>query len=319
MTTGPGPSGRARQHPRDVQAWLRSGPSAEELRIEFPHEWASVRSAIVDILERQDYDALRTMALAVARPGGSQRRRARSPAEQQQLIRAHIERQLAQQALADVRIALATGVTEGKVRFNRYNGWILQRLLFAHDLERKPVSMFWFRFWWPLLPQRRILMTLVAPKGIYCFYSRRLIKRLAELIGDRPCLEVAAGDGTLSRFLRDAGVTITATDNHSWSDRVEVKAEVLRQDARVALRVHEPAVVICSWPPAGNSFEQAVFQTPSVEMYIVISTHHEWSSGNWNAYRQQRTFERTEDPELSRLALPPELEPIVLVFRRRSA
>ena len=64
--------------------------------------------------------------------------------------------------------------------------------------------MFWFKTLWPLLWQRRYLMPLVARKGIYCFYSARLVDRLAALIGDRPALEIAAGDGTLSRFLRDA-------------------------------------------------------------------------------------------------------------------
>ena len=53
------------------------------------------------------------------------------------------------------------------------NGFVAQRLLFARGLERKPVSMRRFRLIWPLLWQRRRLMPLVQPKGIYCFYSRR--------------------------------------------------------------------------------------------------------------------------------------------------
>jgi hypothetical protein len=36
------------------------------------------------------------------------------------------------------------------------------------------------------------------------------------LIGERECLEIAAGDGTLARFLEAEGVRITATDDHSW-------------------------------------------------------------------------------------------------------
>jgi hypothetical protein len=159
-------------------------------------------------------------------------------------------------------------------------------------------------------------MTLVGPQGIYCFYSRELVSRLAELIGDRRCLEIAAGDGCLSRFLAERGVEIVATDDHSWSDRVRYPETVIRQDARTALRVHQPQVVICSWPPAGNPFEREVFRTRSVELYIVITSRHDWAAGNWNAYRHQRDFDFCDDPALSRLVLPPELDSAVLIFRR---
>jgi 2-polyprenyl-3-methyl-5-hydroxy-6-metoxy-1,4-benzoquinol methylase len=47
-------------------------------------------------------------------------------------------------------------------------------------------------------------------------YSRRLVEELSALIGERECLEIAAGDGTLARFLEAEGVRITATDDHSW-------------------------------------------------------------------------------------------------------
>ena len=60
-------------------------------------------------------------------------------------------------------------------------------------------------------------MPLVEPRGIYCFYSGALVARLAALIGARSCVEIAAGDGTLSRFLRDAGVDVVATDDASWT------------------------------------------------------------------------------------------------------
>ncbi|MFN0028087.1 MAG: SAM-dependent methyltransferase [Acidimicrobiales bacterium] len=219
-------------------------------------------------------------------------------------------------ALAQARFSLATGVTDGPVRFNRFNGSILQRLLFAQDLERKAVSGFWFRLWWPLLSQRRFLMALVQPKGIYCFYSKQLIDGLAELIGTSSCLEIAAGDGTLTRLLRDHGVAATATDDYSWEDRVAFNDSVIRQDASAALRSRQPATVIWSWPPAANRFERDVFNTQSVQLYIVISTRHEFSSGDWATYRRQQGFEFEEVPALSRLVLPPELDPAVYVFRR---
>jgi hypothetical protein len=225
---------------------------------------------------------------------------------------------MAAAAMKKLTLAAATGVTKGRVRFNLINGWLGQKLLFAHDLERKPVSLLWFRLIWPLVWQRRRLMPLVQPKGIYCFYSRRLIRELAGLIDGRPCLEIAAGDGTLSRFLADEGVQITATDDHSWDRNVTYPAAVERQDASTALRTHEPQVVICSWPPPANAFERDVFTTRSVQLYIVINAGLELGSGDWDGYRRQTAFDLVEEPALSRLVLPPELEAVVHVFRRRA-
>jgi hypothetical protein len=93
---------------------------------------------------------------------------------------------------------------------------------------------------------------------------------------------------------------------------------VLCQDARTALRLHRPRVVICSWPPAGNDFEQHVFTTAEVEQYIMIGSRHQASTGNWAAYRNQTGFAFAEDPDLSRLVLPPEVDHAVYVFTRRS-
>ena len=136
--------------------------------------------------------------------------------------------------------AAATGVIHGTLRFGRINGWIMQRLLFRDGLQRKPAPLLTVRLIWPLLTQRRGLMTLVMPHGIhcfytatastpllllrrYCFYTARLIHRLARLIGKRSCVEIAAGDGTLFRFLRAMGVDITATDDYSWTGQVDYK------------------------------------------------------------------------------------------------
>ena len=298
-----------------VQQWLGKNPSLDELQARFPLIWEPVAHNIADALSRQDYDALTAMTVAASQPGS--RKRPRSKQDYDALVQGEVRRRMTTAALAQARFSLATGVADGPVRFNWFNGTVLQRLLFAHDLERKPVSRFWFRLFWPLLSQRRFLMALVQPKGIYCFYSKQLISGLAELIGTSPCLEIAAGDGTLSRLLTEHGTKVTATDDYSWKDRVQFNDAVLRQEATTALRVHQPEVVICSWPPAANRFERAVFTTRSVQLYVVISTRHEFSSGDWATYRKQYGFDFEEVPALSRLVLPPELDPAVYVFRRK--
>ena len=291
--------------PRDARAWLQQRPSLTELRNAYPDEWETVQRELAEVIGRNDLEALKAYAVGLSA----------SPAAD---LRAQVRRQLAAEALKQLCLSAATGVSSGKVRFNLVNGWLAQQLLFEHDLERKPVSLFWFRLIWPLLWQRRLLLPLVQPKGIYCFYSRPLIRELAALIGARSCLEIAAGDGTLSSFLAAAGANVTATDDYSWQHSVNFPASVLRQDAKAALRAHRPEVVICSWPPAGNAFEQAVFRTSSVQLYVAINSGLEVGSGNRAAYAQQTEFELTEEPALSRLVLPPELGAVVHVFRRRT-
>ena len=299
---------------KDVRVWLRGNPSADELREAFPDEWAIVDRALSKVVERMDMDELASFATTITRSvpkGGSGGRDAALTAE--------IRRQIALRMLHRLNLSLATGVASGRLRFNLVNGWIVQRLFFTKGLTRKPVSMFWYRAVWPRLPQRRYLLPLVGPKGIYCFYSRPLIDGLRDLIGDRSAVEIAAGDGTLSRFLHDAGVDIVPTDDYSWSGRVEYDERVVKQDAVAAVRTRQPQVVICSWPPAGNPFEREVFKTRSVEMYIVIGSRHEGAAGNWATYRGQKAFDIEEDERLSGLVLPFDLDSAVFVFRRRTS
>jgi hypothetical protein len=268
--------------------------SLQELQGAYPRDWAAVQLELAVLIPRGDRGELLRYVSSLR----------------------GIRHDMAVAAVKQLSVAAITGVNDGRVRFNLLNGKVAQRLLFdGGGFVRKPVSRFWFRLVWPLLWQRRFLMPLVASKGIYCFYSRPLIKALADLIGDRSCVEIAAGDGTLSRFLEDAGVRVTATDNHSWSD-VQFPDSVIREDAEVSLRTRGGQVGQCSWPPANNRFERAVFKPGSAETYIVIGSRHQFASGNWASYREQTTFTYAEAPELSKLVLPPELEAAVYVFTR---
>ena len=156
-------------------------------------------------------------------------------------------------------------------------------------------------------------------EGHLLLYTRQFLDALAKLIDGRPCLEIAAGDGTLSRFLSNRGIDVTATDDHSWARSIDYPASVVRQDAVAALHRHRPQVVICSLPPPGNPFEEHVFSTPSVELYVVVADADDANAGNWDAYRRQHDFDFAVDQRLSRLVLPPEIDPAVVVFRRRAS
>ena len=304
------------RRPDEVRRWLEGRPSLPELREAYPEEWRVVQRELSEVVPSGDLDGLVAYVQQLsASPAAMSRRERRQVRGLDPALAQEVRRQMAAAAIRQLSLSAATGVREGRVRFNLVNGLLAQRLLFERGLRRKPVSMTAFRLLWPLLWQRRLLMPLVSSKGIYCFYSKPLIGRLAALIGDRPALEIAAGDGTLSHFLRDAGAEVTATDDRSWR-QIDFPDDVIKQDAAAAVRDREPAVVLCSWPPAGNEFERAVFGTASVELYVVIGSRHGFATGDWDSYEGQTGFELTTDEELSRLVLPPELEAAVYVFRR---
>jgi hypothetical protein len=296
---------------------LQRRPSTQEMHAAFPEEWSAMEKELEAALAERDPARLHRLLQphAISVKGGA--RRNINKMEKKEMVRASVRQRMATLAIERYSLAIATGKTSGKVRFNLFNGWLAQQLLFQRGFERKPVSLGWFKLLWPLVWQKSLLMPLVERKGIYCFYSRPFVQQLAALLAGRSCLEIGAGDGTLTRFLRDRGVTITATDDYSWQDRIAYPASVVQMDATAALRHHSPEVVLCSWPPARNSFEREVFRTRSVALYVAIVSVHRFASGNWEEYEAQQDFVMECRPDLSRLLLPPELGCEVLLFRRR--
>lgn len=309
------------ESPDNILKWLQTKPTLDELGTKFPELQDTVRQELAEIVANGTSAGLPAYLKRMAQTERQLEKKlqgSRGDAKAAAALALQAVRtRMAHLAVKQHLVSEATGITKGKVRFNMLNGYLAQKLLFAEDLVRKPASLFWFRLVWPLVWQRRLLMPLVQPKGIYCFYSQRLVKELAGMIGTRTCLEIAAGDGTLTRFLADGGVNISACDDHSWKHDIAYPEFVVKQDAQQALREHAPEVVLCSWPPAKNTFERQVFRTGSVQMYIVIGSHHRFAAGNWEDYQLQSAFDFEEDERLSRLVLPPELDAAVYVFRRR--
>jgi len=298
------------------------GSTLDALRERHPEDWERVSEALLAALATGRPERLGAWLRGVRAEAELWRGRLRSSGGNAQVAAGALpplaRERMARLALEKTAVALAAREASGPVRFGLWSGLLVQRLLFARGLERKPASMRAFRLVWPLVTQRRLLMPLVQPRGIYCFYSRELVRALARLLGDRPCLEVAAGDGTLARFLAAEGASVRASDDGSWSHAISYPEAVERLDARQALRRHAPRAVVCSWPPPGNSFEAAVLSSPGVDLYAVVGSRHRFASGDWTAYQRQRDFDWGIDESLSRLVLPPELDPAVLVFRRRA-
>jgi len=309
--------------PRDSVASITAA-TLEELQSRFPREWNTVGESLVAAAQTRRPEAMAafmTQFHAAAKPwrarlAGRRVRPETLTAAVSHLAMARMAHLAAERTLQAAAAHLATCKPTDILRFGRLGGWLVQRLLFARGLERKPVSLTAFRMLWPLVPRRRILMSLMGPRGIYCFYTRELILALGALVGERSCLELAAGDGTLARFLVAAGTNVRASDDRSWAHAIHYSDEVEDLDAATALARQQPRAVLCSFPPPANRFERLVFRTPSVELYVVITTRHRHAAGDWDAYSQQTSFEFTQPAALARLVLPPELDPCVLVFRR---
>lgn len=93
--------------------------------------------------------------------------------------------------------------------------------------------------------------------GIFQFWNQEYIAELASAIRaiqpNTPTLEVCAGDGALSHYLRYYGINIVATDDGSWDDggdrRVTPHFPVIKMDALTAIRHYKPSLVIASWIP----------------------------------------------------------------------
>lgn len=294
--------------------------SLEELMDRFPERWKVVGERLVAATETKSTAAIEAFVRQARDEAAPWRvKLAKNPRNMQIAADALPFLAAAKMAtLATDRIlfAAATG-QEGTARFGFWSGTLVQHLFFLRGLERWPVSMTKFRLLWPLVTQKRLLMPLVQPKGIYCFYSRELVRAMAALIGDRTALEIAAGDGTLTRFLSTFGASIRATDDQSWGHSVSYPADVENLDAAAALARYKPRAVVCSFPPPGNTFEKRVFATREVELYVVVTTRHRFAAGNWKAYEEQDAFDWAPDEKLAKLVLPPEVDPTVLVFRRR--
>ncbi len=311
----------AQRQASDEINWLNTNPCFEELIARYPAIWEEtgreiIASASKGQSQHLNEAALKAKADAVAWKNRILKSR-NNPRVVASAVRHIVKSRMIILTLDKGYLAAAAGRTTGKVRFSLLNGLIIQKLLFSRHFTRKAVSLRWFNFWWRFVTQKKLLMPMVQDQGIYCFYSKELLSELEKLAAGRACLEIAAGDGTLTRFLNECGVNTLATDDLSWGFAIEYPENVENIPAKQALAKYHPEVVICSWPPPANSFERQVFACKSVQLYIVIGSRYKFASGNWDSYAEQKHFEWEIDEKLSSLVIPPESGNAVLVFRRK--
>jgi len=310
-------------HPERAKRQLEflDSASLDDLMERFPAEWETVGQALVAATASKRPEEIEAFVVGAREAAAPFRQRLNKSHKNPQVFASAlpylVRARMAELAAKSVLQAAALGASGGRVRFGLWSGFLVQRLFFSRGLVRKPVSLSAFRFWWRFVTQKRLLMPLVQPRGIYAFYSRELVLGLAARIGERPCLEIAAGDGTLTRFLSEAGTTVRAIDDQSWAHVIRYPEQVEKMDAAAALARYQPKVVLCSFPPPKNPFEQKILATPSVDLYLVLTTRHRFAAGDWSAYQSQSDFDWHADEGLARLLLPPEIDPQVLVFERK--
>jgi hypothetical protein len=129
---------------------------------------------------------------------------------------------------------------------------------------------------------------------VYLLPTRRWVRELArwlDSVNARTVLEVAAGDGFLSRCLATVAphLEITATDDGAWikpgarmgkKDRAEfagtpfagiqMPSQVLRLNAVAAVKKFKPDVVIVSWAPPGLLVERVIRAPSSLVLDIGV-------------------------------------------------
>ena len=92
----------------------------------------------------------------------------------------------------------------------------------------------------------------------FALLTKKFTRSLAKYIGDKKCLEIMAGQGCLSKSLQDEGVDIIATDNYSWSGRLnmnETWTDIEDIDCLEAIIKYgkEVSYILCSWIPYQDS------------------------------------------------------------------
>lgn len=305
--------------PREALSELESAP-LDALMAEYPAQWRAVGERLVEASKGGPASLERFVAGLKDAASPWQAKVKKSHGNPQMLAEAFpalLAARLGQLAVERMLQSAATGVTQGTVRLGLWSGFLVQRLFFERGLVRKPTSLLAFRLLWPLVTDRRKVMPLVQQRGIYCFFSSKLVVTLARRFRGQECLELAAGDGTLSRFLVEAGLSVHATDDYSWARVLEYPEAVERLDAVTALQRHQRPVVLCCFPPPGNTFEKCIFAAGHVRQYLAITSKHRFAAGDWSAYESASGWTMAVDAALSSLVLPPEIDPLVLFFERR--
>lgn len=300
------------------QAIMDPGASLETIAGAFPREWAVVQDATAALVKQGRPDLVSEHLFKAQSTISDWNRKLKACAKPHTLLPQAVPQ------MATARLTLLVLESLYRRALARHDGrapnfldnLISQALFFDRSRRRRSPSRLLFECLWPIVRGKAAISAAIQGMGIYCVFTREFGRELKRLINGRACVELGAGDGTLTLLLEAYGVSVQATDDYSWEKRIRYPEWVQKSTAEQALERYAPEVVLCSWPPPGNQFEKHIFATKSVKLYIAVVSKHRYAAGNWLTYQSQKSFAWQAEPGLTRLLVPHEWDHEVLVFRR---
>lgn len=130
----------------------------------------------------------------------------------------------------------------------------------------------------------------------YTIVTDRIVRELANFIGDLPVLEVGAGKGYLARLLKDRGIDIEAIDSQSgpntrdwWNDELffDVKKTTVAETNFNAYQV-----ILMTWPCMDDDFVLSVLDKMEPGQFLIYYGEPKGGCSATNAF-----FERLASTE----------------------
>ncbi|RLI18081.1 hypothetical protein DRO54_10615 [Candidatus Bathyarchaeota archaeon] len=131
------------------------------------------------------------------------------------------------------------------------------------------------------------LYFLTRKYHIFEFWNRNYIECLSKEIKRRVngnlVLEVCAGDGMLSYWLRVYGVNIKATDSGEWGIKPRNRVEII--DAISAIKKYKPIMVVASWLPYEEPLDIQIFNEGVP--YIILIGETDGACGSERFWKEE--------------------------------
>lgn len=126
------------------------------------------------------------------------------------------------------------------------------------------------------------LQTPCEALDIFQFYSEEFIEHIAESINKlnpKRIIEIGAGDGFLSSFLRMEGIDIIPIDDHS-RPFIKHQKQVEKLNHKEALEKYNPDLVVINWEDLYGTYSIDVLEYPSVKSLLWIGEGPEDCTGS---------------------------------------
>ncbi len=301
----------------------------QDLCTAFPKEWPAIEAKICRILELRDPQKILDQRKSNLKDIVYWQEKIKSPSTNKlardkaslELVRCKMASLAFDEYFNALRAKDGTKPAKQTYRFSALAVRFFHRHLSASRRNLRPLPDFLARNIWNLIsPQHKSkLLESAYRHGAYCIYTRSFVRSLSRLIGDRLCLEIGSGDGSLASYLKQLGTNIVATDDFSWESSISYGQNVEKIDARSALKKFKPKLVLSSWPPDHNNYERHILASPDIDTYIVLGSRHAFATGDHDAYSSLANFSWECDLVLTNLLFPREIDGCVYIFNSRTS